>query len=163
MDTFKALIPIPFVSDYFFLSCVSVCHISYAHRILHEAALWSGSRKLFRLKIMLQNSGLFMSDRRKMHVNFIVNVWITGRLGTNIPFLRCFVPYFVSIYFLLEMDRYELTLIYDYSLLDLSLPQTLLKSWSFYLQKSWNFKLLNAYGWQISWPLKYIKVNVCGF
>lgn len=35
MDTFKALIPIPFVSDYFFLSYILACHISYAHRILH--------------------------------------------------------------------------------------------------------------------------------
>lgn len=76
MDTFKALIPIPFVSDYFFLSYTSVCHISYAHRIFHEAALWSGSRKLFRLKRVLQNPGLFMSDRRKIKFYFkCLNNW----------------------------------------------------------------------------------------
>lgn len=46
MDTLKALILIPFVSDYFFLSYISACHIIYAHRIVHKAALWSGSRKL---------------------------------------------------------------------------------------------------------------------
>lgn len=60
--------------------------------------------------------------------NFIANVWITGKFHTNIPFQCCFVPYFVSISFLLDMARYELTLIHDYSLLDLSLPHTLLKT-----------------------------------